>query len=375
MVNVCKKIGVLAFSSCTNYGGMLQVYALQEMLVRMGYIPTVLDLWPIPNNKYLYGALHNPYVGWVTRFKAFKKALFNRRFRWYERRYIAFQQWQKAFLKMSTQVWRTAAEFANNPPDVDLLEVGSDQVFNKNVASLFLCADVSESLPRISYGASFGSMEKDEKELQRLKEGLAKFKGVAAREKVGAKLVESLLGDNVPWVVDPTLLIGRTFWKNWAKRYQTDWKGGVVYWLGDVKPLRERIEVLRAKYNKPIKLFLAHYDARLPLDMEGVDIQWDASPTEFVTAIAQADYVVSNSFHAMMFSILFGKRAAFMVGGERIASATRFTDIAMIARCEAALYLTWPTAGLELFDLTPCYDACHQMILDSRKVLKQLCEV
>ena len=74
--------------------------------------------------------------------------------------------------------WRNPVEFARNPPKLDLLEVGSDQVFNSDVSKIFLCTDVPLSLPRFSYGASFGNLEKSREEKERLREGLFDLLGM-----------------------------------------------------------------------------------------------------------------------------------------------------------------------------------------------------
>ena len=379
MNNKKLNIGILAFSSCTNYGGMLQVYALQEMIRRMGHNPQVVNLWPIPNNKYLLGVLHNPNVGIGTRIKGLRSWCTHRSYRLYEQRYRAFQCWQKKHLHMTKQCWKNAKEFAENPPACDLLEVGSDQVFNDDVSRLFLCTDVPTSLPRVSYGASFGGLDKHASERARLKEGLSKFIGLSAREKSGTMLIRDILGMEIPWVVDPVLLPGRDFWQAIATEDDKEEDDGyaVVYWLGRIDLIRTRIERLHSQLGIPIRLFVGNYDKTMPVGIKGVDIQWGADPFDFVRSIAHAKYVVSNSFHAMMFSIIFSRRAYFATdegGPARGASASRFTEIAKVAGCDKSLYSTWPDDKIDFFDMSQSLDACAEMIGASQNVLKSFCD-
>ena len=374
------KVGVLAFSSCTNYGGMLQVYAMQEALLSLGHIPEVVDLWPIPNNKYLLGTIHNPYVGIGTRLKGVKSWLFCKAYRLYEQRYAAFREWQKKNFNMTEDHWRNPMEFARNPPKLDLLEVGSDQVFNSDVSKIFLCTDVPLSLPRFSYGASFGNLEKSQEEKERLREGLLKFRNLSVRERSGALLVNELLGKSVSWTVDPVLLPDSMFWKRIAgsvKKVAED-KYVVVYHLGKVSEIKDRVERLHRQTGLPVKMFVGVYEKSMPIRMDGVEILWAADPFDFVGAIANAEYVVSNSFHAMMFSVIFGRKAFFAIaegGGNRAASVSRFTEIAMEARCGNALHENWPDGDLEFFDMSNCYDALANMIRKSRSLLKEFCVI
>jgi hypothetical protein len=281
---------------------------------------------------------------------------------------------------MTKQCWKNAKELAEKPPACDLLEVGSDQVFNNDVSKLFLCTDVPISLPRVSYGASFGSLDKQASERERLKEGLSKFIGLSAREKSGRTLIKDILGLEVPWVVDPVLLPGREFWQAIAAEDGKEEKDGyaVVYWLGRIDLVRKRIERLRNQLGIPIKLFVGSYEKTMPVDIKGVDIQWGADPFDFVRFIAHAKYVVSNSFHAMMFSILFGRRSFFATddgGLARKASASRFTEIAKIARCEKSCHSIWDNEKIEFFDMSQSLDSCAEMIEHSQNVLKSFCEL
>jgi hypothetical protein len=371
-----RRIGVLAFSSCTNYGGMLQVYALQEAIARIGHIPEVVDLWPIPNNKYLLGVLKNPNVGIGSRLKGLRQWLFDRAYRLNERRYGSFRLWQGRNMRMTGRHWRTAREFAENPPELDLLEVGSDQVFNRNVSRLFLCTDVPESLARVSYGASFGSLDGTDEERRRLIAGLSKFKGLSARENSGVAFIREILGKDVPWVVDPVLLHDAGFWRKAAGREQDGREPyAFLYWLGPVGGIKDRIRDLQAQTGLKVKLFTGGYYKGFPMDMEGVDVQWGADPFDFVSAVGNAQCVASNSFHAMMFSLLFEKKAFFVTSetADRKASSTRFSDIAAIARCEGALHREWSGGKMDFFDLSGCIGNCRGMIDRSLGTLEALC--
>lgn len=375
---MAKKIGILAFSSCTNYGGMLQVYAMQEALAMMGHLPVVLNLWVIPNNKYLYGSAFNPYAGIGTRIKGLKNWIFSKTYRLFEHRYKAFQKWQSVNLHMSKDVWRTAEEFSLHPPsNVDLIEIGSDQVFNNDVSRIFLCNNVPLSLPRISYGGSFGGFDKDEAECIRLVDGLSKFSGISVREKTAQEFVYKLLGYQVPWVVDPVLLLDRTFWYTVSESFHSKKEEPYIfiYWLGETSLLKERLSVLRRTVGDlPIRLIIGAYDAKIMCDIGNVQILWNADPFDFLRELSNAAYVLSNSFHAMMFSIIYGKKAFFVIGENgRKSSSSRFTDIATVLHCEKALHVSLPADRFDFYDMSKAYHNGQEMIDFSKTVLMKLC--
>ncbi len=361
-------VGILAFSRCTNYGALLQIYALQETIRSMGHVPRVIDLWSIPNNKYALGVVHNPYVGIGTRLKGLRKWLTSSVFRCYERRYPAFLGWAQKHLDFTDRHWRTAEEFAKAPPDIDVLEVGSDQVFAATVSKLFLCTDVPPSLPRFSYGASFGIMDKTEDEKQRLRAGLSKFESLSARERSGVDLIRELLDIETPWVVDPVLLADRAIWRQMASA-NTVGGGVLVYWIGSIGPILPQIERLGRKLNEPVTVFVSQLaDAHIPRHGEGVTIRWDATPTEFVASFSRAHYVLSNSFHAMMFSIIFERRAAFVVPPNSVKE--RFEVVKMFG-CDKALLPKWDTGTeIQFVDFAGVYRKMDGLRTASRDFLE-----
>lgn len=371
-----KKIGLLAFSNCTNYGALLQLLALQHCVERIGGDPYVIDLWVIPNNKYLQGVIHNSNCGIGTRLKGWLKWLRLKTFRAYEPRYRAFMAWRVQYLRMTKRIWRNAQEFAANPPDVDLLEVGSDQVFNQDVSSLFLCTGLTENLPRFSYGASFGNLDRAWAQQEHLRRGLVKFFALSAREKSGQEFLEKGLGLTAPWVVDPTLLPDRTFWEDFVADVElpTERPYIFMYWLGEIDSLKGRLERLYRDTGLEIHLYIGDFNKRIPASLPHVTIHWSATPSEFLGALRGAKYVWSNSFHAMMFSVVYGKCAAFSTSetAGRAASATRFSDVAKVMGCEKALYAAWPTEeSLEFVSLADCFERISALRTDSEAFLRK----
>lgn len=343
-----KRIGLLSYSTCTNYGALLQLYALQCVLSRKGYDVSVINLRVIPNNKYLYGTVRNPYVGFGTRIKGLLRYLTNRRFRLFENRFANFVEWRKKFFKLSSQEWRNGSEFCKAPSEMDLLVVGSDQVFNQNNAKLFMCEALSPKIRKISYAASFGDINEETGRTIGLPCGLSTFSKLSVREKTGQALVKTLTGQEVPWVVDPTILSDPDIWDSLLIEVSPPRQGDYlfVYWIGPIAPIREKLVRLSKQTKLPIELYLTIYDKACPLNLPGVTIHWDADPSAFICALKNACLVFSNSFHAMMFSGIFSRKSAFVIADskERKGSASRFSDIASIMKCENALYRTWPVA-------------------------------
>ena len=233
--------------------------------------------------------------------------------------------------------WKDAPENL----DVDLLVVGSDQVWhcgdwgNPRVYLL----EGAPKIPAVAYAASFGMKAIPQFIFDRRKEieatpiynrGLARFKSISCRESEGALLCEKF-GIHAEHVVDPTLLIDREDWKPVVGRAGRRVKRNpclVCYFLSEnVAEALPALETFAKKNKCKIKVLL-DYGKIAPLPFPAnlaklkiwakanwkrlfgrVSVCVSAGPKEFVKAFADASWVVSDSFHALMFSIIFGKDA------------------------------------------------------------------
>lgn len=181
--------------------------------------------------------------------------------------------------------------------------VGSDQVWNPHydfVAGKCDFLEFARDNQKISYAASFGVSEIPSERKTEYAEYLKTFKAISVREKQGAKIVEELADRKATVVLDPTLLLDEIEWKKVEKRpvFYPKKKYVLVYALGDkTECFKDKIKQLKEKYEI--------FDVRL-LQKNGKELP--VGPSEFLYLIRNAEEVLTDSFHATVFSIIFHKK-------------------------------------------------------------------
>ena len=310
------KIGILTFHSQLNYGGVLQCWALQTALEKLGHDVVVIDRWledgrDINNTAYDRCSWRQYVRFWVRSLLGLGDLnpwLRVRRTKKFLKKYFHLTPYH--FIK-----WKDA------PKDfgVDIIVVGSDQVWHVGDwgdPSVYLL-EGAPKIPAIAYAASLGLSEVPMEFIDLYKRGLAKFRAISCREREGVEICKRL-GFDATHVVDPTLL---SFCPESTSRKA---RGDLVcYFLSEsVDTHWQELEEFACK-NKCKARVLQDCARLLPLPSKLSRIkQWlkwqirkllspvrvmdSAGPKEFLAAFQNASWVVSDSFHAMMFSICNG---------------------------------------------------------------------
>lgn len=325
------KIGILTLHSQINYGGVLQAYALQEVLMRLGHDVQIVDRWLDERNGGLRGIVASrSIVSWI---KFIARALLGfgdaanyiRHVRTARKLHFLFKRTEYSFCH-----WKDAPSDFN----FDLLVVGSDQVWNSNLQGKELpyLLEGAPATPAIAYAASFG-MKRVPIGLQaRYKEGFARFSQISVREKEACSIVNEA-GFTAEHVADPTLLMDLSDWNRIMAVSQLPKKRIkrklVCYLIHD--PLGFVISKLSrfAKDNDcEVEIFFGTPCTLLPKNFyelfaissgasraffaKDIHTRATATPDEFLSEIASADMVLSDSFHALMFATIFRKNVRIL---------------------------------------------------------------
>ena len=323
------KIGILTFHSQINYGGVLQCWALKTVLELMGHEVVVLDRWISKNNVLLKGPFDN--FGIRKLLGSLVKSLFGggqieRLIRhWRTMRFVR----GLGLTGYHFYTWADAPRELN----IDCLVVGSDQVWHAGdpgyVPEVYLLQG-APNVNAISYAASFGMK-------QLLAEcdyaaGFKKFSSISVREAEGVGLVKSTgFPGEVAHVLDPTLLLDPRVWRQ-SFRVGAKKKHLVCYflseelshfqpaitqwarrnhWTVDVFCKQPVIHACPRRFVKAVKRFL--YVLSSLVVRPRVHICNASGPIEFVRAFSRADSVITDSFHAVMFSAIFNRNMRFIV--------------------------------------------------------------
>jgi hypothetical protein len=176
---------------------------------------------------------------------------------------------------------------------------------------------------KVSYAGSFGLSSIDEEQREPIAELLRDFDYLSVRERQAASIIRDIADMDVPVVCDPTLLLDVEDWKALAGSAEKTDGYIFVYTVFNSDAVWQTAKELSAKTGLPIKTISysklhrhkAHYD-------------FSAGPGQWLSYMANADYVVTNSFHGMAFSINFRKQFYYELPPKSSGVGSRLKDMA-----------------------------------------------
>lgn len=324
------KIGILTLPLHTNYGGILQAYALQTVLERMGHDVLVIQRswrkqivwWKYPLqiikrciSCYILGRNSSIFseIKWNK-----NQTVIERNTKEFIDEYIHTHQ-----IKQISDIKET---------DFDAIVVGSDQIWRpmyyrlhyKYIEDAFLSFTKNWNVKRIAYAPSFGTdeWEYNKVETQKCSNLLQRFDAVSVREQSGIELCKKYLGrKDVQWVLDPTMLLNK---EDYEYLIPQDVKapGDLMCYVLDAN---DEINNLIAKIanENDLKVFQAASD----VDNVSLPIEERVQPPveSWLAGFRDAKLVITDSFHACVFSILFHK--PFIVIGNKNRGYSRFESL------------------------------------------------
>ena len=302
------KIAILTLRLHVNYGGILQAYALMTTLRRLGHEPWLIFNQPFTYRKWysLWGVfLKNAFKKFVLGEKNLEVFRERRIKREFETVYTNALRFVDEHLRPRTGIVCTKKEWRRLQREYsfDAYVVGSDQVWRpsyaKPIARYFLSfLDKKDEVKRISYAASFGVDEWTftPKETAECRALLQRFDAVSVREESGVELCRTHLGRDALHVLDPTMLLSREDYAALLKDEDVKKQGIMVYVL-DKSDWKDAI--------------VGQMEETLGMHAFSIDNQVSESgriapPVEdWLRGFASAGFVVTDSFHASVFAILF----------------------------------------------------------------------
>lgn len=288
-------IGLLSFHKAENYGAMLQAYALQKAIDKLGYNSEYLDLdFNIVNREQSKKKMNRFFL--IEKFKNVRKKLLIRG------RIRKSSNFRQNYIKVSTEKFYGDKNI-NDLSRYDSYIVGSDQVWNlriSNITKSFLLHFASDEKKKNSYASSFGVDSLPEEYIEIFKKYLVRFDNISVRENQGAEIVRTIIGREPQVCLDPTLLLTKEEWEEISKKRKYK-KYVFVYSMDDSEKIIQKAkEIAKAKKLKILAIGLRK-------KYKGIKNIYDASPQEWIGLIENADTIVTNSFHGTVFSINFNK--------------------------------------------------------------------
>lgn len=307
------KIALLTIWREKNYGAELQAYATIKALQQMGHDVEMIDIR-------LSDCSHPNWKGRIGRFLS----LFGPS----HRKFCNF--WKTNI--PTTRRYKSIKEVQANPPKADIYLVGSDQVWNpqltKEFSALYFLNFGNANVKRISYASSFGTDTWNFPELKdETRRLLERFNHVTCREESGVKMLKEEFGIEATQVIDPTLLLEN--YKDLTGETQD--KDTLVYYPLSHDPELEKYSVSLAK-----RLGLTAINNKQSSTILKI-AEWDrVSIAEWVRNIAEAKFVVTRSFHGMVFSIIHKRQFAVVAGSH--GRSTRLTSLLKLLGLEERFF-------------------------------------
>ena len=312
------KIGIFTYFQ-TNYGAVLQAYALQKYLQNQP--GTEVEIIDFTTPEHLEGhkickkqSLKNP----VAAIAYYFFTLIH--YRQLKRRVTRTWDFKNKYFNFSRR-YSSMKDALENHPKEDIYITGSDQVFNpdgKYVPLYYLGFDKGHG-KKVAYAPSFGISKFDDSMTQKIEGYVRDFDYLSCREPAGAEYLSSIVGQEVPVVVDPVLLHGAD---EWGKVATTPKMRGNYIFVYDLNGAESLIKIAK-KIQKETKLPIVCL-TRNRLKIYPINKQiYDAGPAEFVGWIKNASYVVTDSFHGTVFSLIFIKQFFTYIALERTSSRIR----------------------------------------------------
>ncbi|NBI64457.1 glycosyltransferase [Clostridiales bacterium] len=302
--------GILTFHCADNYGAMLQAYGLKQYLRDMGikaeiaaYEPPFMTgrHWWIPympqRNRALWQFLVSLYT-WKTNLSR-KQDFFRLRakMREFRKKYL-LNTWQKRIF--------FARQLKRLPYSYYL--VGSDQIWNPDITfglrkPYFGAFKNKRKEKVIAYGASLGGSELSSEYDQEFAGLLRYVDVISLREADAVPYVKRFCEKPLEVVLDPVFLLNQENWKQievLPKR-----SGYILLYL--TEPNEELISYIK-NLSQDKSLPIVELKANAGVTDKSFEVEYTAGPAEFLGLIHKADYVVTNSFHATAFSIIYQKQ-------------------------------------------------------------------
>lgn len=288
------RVGIITYHNAYSYGAHLQAYALQEAIRSLGHDAWIIDYKGVgfnaPCMRDIFSALRRPWrlPDAINQYRT-KKG------------FLAFSKWQHR-----TSHYPSHQALMQNPPDFDAYVCGSDQVWQpklltdgRAIQDEFFLSFVKNGGKKIAYAPSFGRMPDDEF-IGNIAPYVKQFDHISVREESMVEIVKRIAGHDMPSVCDPTILLGREGFEKMLPKMKTH-VGAFFYPLTLNLPRDKEIcKSLVAQFGR-----LEIVSRNRPLWFIGDNIV--PSPIEWMQRIRDAEFVLTNSFHGTVFSILFHK--------------------------------------------------------------------
>jgi len=292
------KVGIVTIHHTGNYGAILQAYALSQFIKRQGHEVEIIDYRPAHVEKYYWQGMQ------FLKFKSLvEKPKFNREALAKYLKYLRFQSFIRLNLPLSKKRFNHSIELGRLDKKYNLVVCGSDQIwcldssfrgFDSSFFLDFVDQNIADSIA--SYAASFGSTD-DLGDKQETVYGLIdRFHNISVRDSNSLRLIEQVCGKRATLVLDPTFLID---YKKVTTSPRLKMKYLLLYNHGNLSESENQLIQNLAQSKGLTIVSVGRFNQIADYNFS------TAGPSEWLGLIRDSAYVITNTFHGTIFSLIF----------------------------------------------------------------------
>ncbi|GAB2609253.1 polysaccharide pyruvyl transferase family protein [Belliella aquatica] len=366
-----KKIGILTLPLKSNYGGIMQAFALHKVVGSLGFEPLLINI-QFKTNKF------------VEIPKLIVKFFFN--FLFQKEKLIIYPSITQTEHLYSNNI-RFIDDYFNKTNEVRTLSdynlidnykiegfvVGSDQVWRKEYSKsidffnyFFNFLSKNDKVLKIAYAASFGLdyWQFNKKETDIIKKLLLKFNGISLRENQGAQLLLENTGIDSIDVLDPTLLLNAEFYTSFFKIPKKKNPHLFTYILDDKYYSEKKINEICEIFNlEKSSLNMTLRKSKLGI-IKNSNLPFP-SVIEWIGHFRNSEFILTDSFHGMVFSIIFNKK--FLVFANKSRGISRFESLLNKLNLESRLIHDFSQINKNLLDQEIDYKLVNKLLDKERE--------
>lgn len=303
-----RKIGLVTVTN-HNYGSILQTYALQTAVRNLGGDTLIMQyaeskaakIRRFCNKEYAISRMKMIYK------KVAMSMLYPKQKHLLGERANSFREFINKELYFSP-LYTSLHSLSVASSEYNMVLLGSDQVWHPMnlLMNFFTLNFVPDDVKKGAYAPSFGVSNIPDSYKKAYSDYISRIECVSCREMAGVKLVKELTGRDVPMVCDPTMLLTSKDWESClSDKVRIKEKYVLCYFIGD-NPNHREVVTEYAKMHRLKIVALLHIDEYIASDEKYADYTpYDVGPAEFLYLVKNAECVMTDSFHASVFSLQF----------------------------------------------------------------------
>lgn len=314
-----KKIGIITFHKAINYGAVLQGYALAKYLYNLGHEAEIINY-----NSHLYD-----HYKLERKSNFLVNAVYTINRIYIKKKYKKFETFSNKELPLSSIEYDKDNINKKYMDTYEILFTGSDQVWNPELIhdeGAFLLDFVNDNKKRNSYAASIGLETLPDSHNGWFKKEIKKYNSISVRENKAKEILRDLGIENVTVVCDPTLLLSEMDWEKIEKKVNTPKKYILVFSFGKDVDLWQCAKRMASQTGYTLctinDIFLSSKSVK---QFKGI------GPEEWVYLIHHAECIFTNSYHGMMFAIIFKRN--FWVSDPKDGTNSRIVEMLERINC------------------------------------------